>query len=922
MRSILPHEPLPSSGLGYINIQGLFIPKQNSKKKSKDSDKKSDEKKEETKEDYKKKAEEITLKLTTALNELPISHKLQSLDVYQCCTKVKLTYGTPSISREITNFLRHNRITPSDLLLPLLSDEEVSNNLKYSTKALQVNQLTDVPLPQEAWKFASPPKFRRLLPTPENEKTLDSHKIEELRSTTRFVYLSGLVDEDCDDLMKLFESVMRSGTKDAKGQDGIILDALREVLNPFDSTGHGVELWLPNKKKKIGTAQYCYIGMRSHTDAESLILKLQNKQINLCFETFVKGRMKKISLPTQNLFLDWADVSRRTYKNDKNNPSNEKQNTGLPSKSECTSTTESIHIPGLALIPNFITSEQEEKVILAAITGPNAPWAPKQKRQSGNEPVKRRVQHYGYVFEYATADVIRKRDPDYIAGGGGCPLLPAISRKVITDLDVEKFINDSTESLEGWNVFAGIVERTRRTDFSPFLMKSSNESSDDNGKDDPLLFPNINQVTINEYVPGQGIGSHIDTPSAFGNGLISVTLHGGCVMEFRKKNESEQNKDKVTRKLVYLPARSALLMSGPARYEWEHMIVNRRTDTVNGVVIPRKLRVSLTLRTALEETEYSNATPLEIIESSIFPPQWYNPISYDICDRDEKNRQDLITPECEKNHVHAVYDAIAEQWHHTRGKRGVLWPGAAEFLDNLPRGSIVADVGCGDGKYFAAGWAAGCYVIGTDISLPLLQTAMGRTGGADPRQVKYDESGASNKPAMAVADCLNLPMRDGCCDAAICIAVMHHLSSEGRRLQCLRELRRVVKEGGLINVQAWAMEQEAKSKRKFAGSDVFVPFNAQPRFLNKVQVEKKKEMKKEGDLKSKGVAEMYSEAYDGAEFDENKGLVVFKRYCHLYRYGELDELVKQVEGLTLIQSGYESGNHFVLVRVSSVKFNT
>lgn len=405
-------------------------------------------------------------------------------------------------------------------------------------------------------------------------------------------------------------------------------------------------------------------------------------------------------------------------------------------------------------------------------------------------------------------------------------------------------------------------------------------------------------------------------------------------MEFRKHNQSGE-KDNDERKLVHLPPRSALLMSGDARYKWEHMIANRRTDTVNGTVIPRKLRVSLTLRTALKEssdTSDGGAEPMEVIESCKFPLRWHRSqngpdgdmVTIDSSHLDSKNSTSkngyLITPECEKNHVHAVYDAVAEQWHHTRGKRGVLWPRASQFLENQSRGSIVADVGCGDGKYFAAGWTAGCYVIGTDISLPLLQTAMGGSGGADPRQVKYDESGASAKPAMAVADCLNLPLQDGCCDAAICIAVMHHLSSEERRLQCLRELRRVVKLGGLINVQAWALEQEAKSKRKFAGTDVFVPFNAQPRYLNKVQVEEKPSKQEKGSRGSangtKGVAEIYSQAYEGAEFDENKGLVVFKRYCHMYRHGELDELVEQVDGLSLIESGYESGNHFVLLQVT------
>lgn len=62
---------------------------------------------------------------------------------------------------------------------------------------------------------------------------------------------------------------------------------------------------------------------------------------------------------------------------------------------------------------------------------------------------------------------------------------------------------------------------------------------------------------------------------------------------------------------------------------------------------------------------------------------------------------------------------------------------------------------------------------------------------------------------------------------------------------------------------------------------------------------------------------MYSEAYQGAEYDERKGLVVFQRYCHLYRKGELEELADEVENVELMESGYESGNYFVILRVTS-----
>ena len=68
---------------------------------------------------------------------------------------------------------------------------------------------------------------------------------------------------------------------------------------------------------------------------------------------------------------------------------------------------------------------------------------------------------------------------------------------------------------------------------------------------------------------------------------------------------------------------------------------------------------------------------------------------------------------------------------------------------------------------------------------------------------------------------------------------------------------------------------------------------------------------------NKGVAQIYSEAYEGAEYDERKGLVVFQRYCHMYREGELEELVDEVDNLELVTSGFESGNFFIIVKVTS-----
>lgn len=215
-------------------------------------------------------------------------------------------------------------------------------------------------------------------------------------------------------------------------------------------------------------------------------------------------------------------------------------------------------------------------------------------------------------------------------------------------------------------------------------------------------------------------------------------------------------------------------------------------------------------------------------------------------------------------------------------------------------------------------------------SEPLLRTAAASTDetldGPQYQLLSKEKRALSLSPAVVVADCIHVPLRDASCDAAICIAVMHHLSTEGRRIRCLAELRRIVKVGGLINVQAWALEQEDDSKRKFHGTDVLVPFNAQPKYLDTSSHQKSTEENRTSGgeqtqealktCNTKGVAQMMAEKYNGAEFDSKKNLVVFQRYCHMYRKGELEDLCTKVPGLEVLESTFERGNHVVSLRAT------
>lgn len=100
------------------------------------------------------------------------------------------------------------------------------------------------------------------------------------------------------------------------------------------------------------------------------------------------------------------------------------------------------------------------------------------------------------------------------------------------------------------------------------------------------------QVIVNEYLPGQGISSHVDCLTCFGPVIVSLSLGSSCVMDFASK--AEQIK-------VSIPlARCSLLaLAGSARTLWSHAIAGRKTDKFGDQISRRGRRVSLTFRTVL-----------------------------------------------------------------------------------------------------------------------------------------------------------------------------------------------------------------------------------------------------------------------------------------------------------------------------------
>jgi tRNA (uracil-5-)-methyltransferase TRM9 len=216
-------------------------------------------------------------------------------------------------------------------------------------------------------------------------------------------------------------------------------------------------------------------------------------------------------------------------------------------------------------------------------------------------------------------------------------------------------------------------------------------------------------------------------------------------------------------------------------------------------------------------------------------------------------RIEMDTGDIEGEHVQAVYDTIASHFSDTRFSP---WPVVTRFLKSFPPGTLLLDAGCGNGKYMKV--APHRPIFGCDTCLPLLEITAATYSGSQ----------------LAVSDVTALPYRDGSFDALICIAVIHHLSSVERRAASIREMARVVRKGGKCLVFVWAYEQPKRAKWTpidDAAGDYMVPWH-----------------------------------------DRATGKVL-DRYYHLFRYGELEELIRNADaGVDIEEFGFDYDNHYAV----------
>ncbi|PVF95512.1 hypothetical protein CPB86DRAFT_787977 [Serendipita vermifera] len=136
-----------------------------------------------------------------------------------------------------------------------------------------------------------------------------------------------------------------------------------------------------------------------------------------------------------------------------------------------------------------------------------------------------------------------------------------------------------------------------------------------------LLFPDLpsqsgsRQVILNRYEPGQGISPHVDLLQRYGDGIMGVSLGGGCTMNFRYVGPPSFQTEKEV--ALWLPENSIIVLQGDARYKWSHGIQPLHGDPVidpdsgQSQWTPRTMRTSITIRWLLPGADVVGPTTLE-----------------------------------------------------------------------------------------------------------------------------------------------------------------------------------------------------------------------------------------------------------------------------------------------------------------------
>ncbi len=204
-----------------------------------------------------------------------------------------------------------------------------------------------------------------------------------------------------------------------------------------------------------------------------------------------------------------------------------------------------------------------------------------------------------------------------------------------------------------------------------------------------------------------------------------------------------------------------------------------------------------------------------------------------------------------KKDAQKIMDELREDYNLTATtfarSRDRMWEELKFLFDYAKENEEVLDLGCGNGRF--SKYLEKTNYVGVDFSKEMIVEAKKRF---------------PNKKFL-VGDVLNLPFEKERFDKVYSIAMIHQIPSDEYRLKAMKEIRRVLKEGGRVFLTVWNVKREEDYKK--------VPSDERAIYLKR------------------------------------------KRYYYLFKEGELSSLAKKA-GLTVVEEDVieeEKRSNFYLI---------
>jgi alkylated DNA repair dioxygenase AlkB len=154
-----------------------------------------------------------------------------------------------------------------------------------------------------------------------------------------------------------------------------------------------------------------------------------------------------------------------------------------------------------------------------------------------------------------------KYQPEIVSAEGEQALLQRVRELPLKDFQFHGYVGNRRVVSYGWQYDFSARALRKADDIPPFLLSLREIAADFAG----VAAGQLQQVLVTEYDAGAGIGWHRDK-AVFGD-VIGLSLLSPCRFRLRRKAGTAWERVSLT-----VEPRSAYLLRGPSRTEWEHSI--------------------------------------------------------------------------------------------------------------------------------------------------------------------------------------------------------------------------------------------------------------------------------------------------------------------------------------------------------------